>query len=164
MGLVSRPWTPCRQAFLGRMPTDRTAEGNSTWSTVPLFPRLTHFPFLAGELSQSSREIQREASESECLVQTLAPSLGKSPSLSKPCFHICKTGMLTAPISHGGGGRVGGLRQNHTAAAVVRAGALNAGLPRLGPRNTFLESLRFGFYLRTASEEQSDSWFPHIFL
>lgn len=104
MGLVSRPWTPCRQTLLGRMPADADgpAEGNSTWSTVPLFPRLTHFPFLAGELSQSSTEIQREASESECLVQTLAPSLGQSPSLPKPCFHICKTGMLTAPISRGG--------------------------------------------------------------
>lgn len=43
------------------------------------------------------------ALESNHLVQTLVASLGKSPSLSGPCFCICKVGMLTASHVAGGG-------------------------------------------------------------
>lgn len=97
---------------LGSVLAGRPTQGNSTWSTFPLVLPLTprpHFSFLGGELRQNSRGAQSAASESDCLVQTLVPRLGKSLGHSEPCFCICKMGMLTAPIARAGR-REGSLR------------------------------------------------------
>lgn len=79
-----------------------------------------------------------------------------SPSaiLTKPCFCICETGMLTAPIACAGR-RDSGLRGDGAAAAVRAAlPELRAALPGIPAQHYSFQSVGFGFTAELAQKNR----------